>query len=498
MRPARSWSWVASLSAIAVGLAGCDLAPAYQPPNLTVPAHYQEVGAWTPATPADAAPRGDWWTLFGDPTLNALERQVDQANPNLAAAVASYDASRAYAAEAASALYPSLGALGTTSFNRQSVRRPTRGPGPNEFGDNALGLAGFYQIDFWGQVRNEVAAGRAQAQASAANLAVARLGLQAELANDYLILRGLDAQLNLLDQTVIAYEKAVELTTARHSGGASSGLDVDRAMTQLASAKAQISDVAGQRALYEHAIASLIGQSASDFRLAPALMRAAIPAVPAGVPSTLLQRRPDIAAAERQAYAANRAIGVAKAAFFPNVTLAPGGGFQNNGEWSLFTIPNSYWTIGPQLALPLFEGGLRHAQLAAAEAQFRVASSTYRATVLKAFQQVEDQLALANHDAQEAIDEAQAVKAAQATTNLSLVRYREGATNYLEVVVAQTAELQAEQTALSLETARQQASVNLVVALGGGWSRTDLPSPGEASRLRDPDTARREGARPAP
>ncbi len=490
-RPMR-WRHLAGFAALAFTAAGCNLAPSYQPPKLTVPGHYKEVGAWTPATPADAAPRGDWWTIFQDPTLDELERQVDLANPTLAAAVASYDASRAYAAEAASFLYPSVGAVGTSSFNRQSVRRPERGSEstPNEFGNNLLGLAAFYEIDFWGQIRNEVASGKARAQASAADLATARLGLQSELADDYIALRGLDAQANLLDETVSAYQRALDLTSARHAGGASSGLDVDRAMTQLQSAKAQVSDVAAQRALYEHAIASLVGRAAPNFSLPPALMRTPIPSIPAGLPAVLLQRRPDIAADERRAYAANRAIGVAKAAFFPNITLMPGGGFQNTGELSLFQVPNTYWTIGPQLALGLFQGGLRHAQLAAAEAQFRLASATYRADVLKAFQQVEDQMALSNHYAQEAINEAKAVQAAQETADLALIRYREGATNYLEVVVAQTAELQAEQSALALETSRQQASVNLVVALGGGWDRRDLPTMDGASHLHDPKTAR--------
>ncbi len=471
---------------LCVAATGCNLAPAYAPPVVTLPAAFKEVGPWGQAEPGDAAPKGAWWTVFQDQTLDALEPQVDAANPTLAAAVAAYDQSRAYAAEASSALLPSVGISGAATYNRQSVNRPTRGGGPNNYDANILSAGAFYEVDFWGQVRNRAAAGRAEAQASAADLATARLSLQVQLANAYFSLRGLDAQAALLTQTVAAYRRALDLTQARHAGGAASGLDVDRASTQLSSAKAQISDVAARRALYEHAIASLIGQSASNFGLPAATLRTRIPAIPAGVPSTLLQRRPDIAAAERRAYEANRLIGVARAAFYPNVTLNPGGGFQNSSEVNLFNVPDTFWSIGPQFTLGLFEGGYRHAVVAQSRAQFRQASAAYRATVLAAFQQVEDQLALANHYAAESKDQADAVASAQATTNLSLIRYREGATNYLDVVTAQAAELQAEQVALNLETERQQASVNLVLALGGGWSTADLPTAGQASHLKAP------------
>lgn len=474
-------------SALCLANAGCNLAPSYAPPSITLPPAYKEIGPWVQAEPEDASSRGVWWTIFQDRTLDALERQVDLANPTLAAAVAAYDQSRAYAAEASSELRPSLGGGGSASYNRQSAHRPERGATQSSnFDANTLSASGYYEVDFWGRVRNRVAAGRAEAQASAADLATARLSLQVQLADTYLSLRGLDAQAQLLNQTVAAYQRALQLTAARHSGGASSGLDVDRASTLLSSAKAQVSDVAARRALYEHAIASLVGQPASSFSVPVATMRTRIPVIPAGVPSNLLQRRPDIAAAERRAFEANRLIGVARAAFYPNVTLNPGGGFQNSSEVNLLTVPDTFWTIGPQFALGLFEGGYRHAVVAQTRAKFRLASAAYRATVLTAFQQVEDQLALANHYAAEAKDQAQAVTSAQSTTNLSLIRYREGATNYLDVVTAQAAELQAEQVALNLETERQQASVNLVMALGGGWSTADLPTAGQASHLKSP------------
>jgi NodT family efflux transporter outer membrane factor (OMF) lipoprotein len=442
-----------------------------------MPGAFKETAGWMQASPADAAPRGDWWTLFQDPVLDGLEARIPSANPTLRAALAAYDQARAYAAEANSALVPSIGATGTNTYNRQSDERPLRGGGqPNEYTANTLTGTANYEFDFWSRVRNLATAGKAEAQAAGADLATAELSLQTQLADDYLALRGLDAQFQLLETTATAYRKALDLTDARHTGGVASGLDVDRAQAQLSSAKAQISDVLAERALYEHAIASLVGAPSSSFTLAPADAERVVPNLPVGVPSELLQRRPDIAAAERRAFAANRQIGVARAAYFPQITLDAVGGWQNSGGQSLLIAPNTLWTIGPQVALTLFDGGLRKAQVAASRAAFERASANYRATVLTAFQQVEDQLALANHYAVEQGDESDAVRATQATTRLSLIRYRDGATNYLDVVTAQTAELQAEQTLLALQTRRQQASVNLVRALGGGWTRADLPT----------------------
>jgi NodT family efflux transporter outer membrane factor (OMF) lipoprotein len=474
-------------AACAAALSGCELAPAYRAPTVTAPTAYKEAGPWTEARPQDAAPHGDWWTAFQDPLLDSLERQVETSNPTLAAALAAYDEARAYAAEAAAARFPTIGASDSNTYNRQSNNRPLRGEHePDIYWANTFGGSANYEIDFWGRVRDLVKAGRAEAQASAADLETARLGLQIDLANDYVNLRGLDAQARLLATTVDAYQRAFDLTKTRHQGGVSSGLDEDRAQGQLSYARAQVSEIAARRALYEHAIASLAGQPAPSFSIAPATTSAIIPLVPAGVPSTLIERRPDIAAAERRAYAANREIGVARAAFFPTISLGGGGGFQNTGGQNLLIAPNTFWTLGPQLALTLFDGGLRRARLAASRAAFRLASAEYRATVLQGFQQVEDQLALANHLASEATDDSDAVKATQATTRLSLVRYREGGANYLEVVTAQTAELQAEQSALALETRRQQASIDLVQALGGGWSRADLPDQARAGRLDRP------------
>lgn len=478
----RTPPWRTLLATVGLlAVAGCNLAPPYVTPSATGPAPfptaYKETPGWMAATPGDDRPRGPWWTPFRDPVLDRLEAQVPTANPTLQAALAAYDQARALAAEAGSYLTPTVGLNGALTTNRQSDQRPLRGGGqPDQYAANTLGATINYEFDFWGRVRNLAAAGEAQAQATAADLATAQLSLEVQLADDYLALRGLDAQNQLLQTTVAAYQRALDLTTARHTGGVASGLDVHRAQAQLSSARAQISDVLAQRALYEHAIAALVGQPASGFALAPAAGDRLIPTLPAGVPSALLQRRPDIAAAERRAFAANRQIGVARAAYFPTISLDTFGGFQNTGGPNLLTAPNSFWTLGPQLAFTLFDGGLRKAQAAAARAAFDLASANYRATVLAAFQQVEDQLALANHYAVEETDEQTAVAAAQATTQLSLIRYREGATNYLDVVTAQAAELQDEQTLLALQTRRQQASVNLVRALGGGWDRADLPS----------------------
>jgi outer membrane protein, multidrug efflux system len=475
----------AALLLCATALGGCDLAPAYAPPPTPAPPAFKEAGVWAPAEPGDGAPRGDWWTAFHDPTLDRLEAQVPAANPTLAAALSAYDQARAFAAQARAADLPTVSAFDHNTYNRQSQERLWRGEHQsNEDPDNMIGASFGYEVDLWGRVRNAVAAGRAQAQAAAADLANAQLSLEAELADDYLRLRGLDAQDRLLRSTVAAYQRALDLTNARHTGGVASGLDVSRAGDQLAAAKAQIDDIAAQRALYEHAIASLTGQPASAFAIPPETAVAQlIPQAPAGVPSTLLQRRPDIAAAERRAFAANREIGVARAAFYPTLNLSAQGGWENTGGNDLLTAPDSFWTVGPQLALTLFDGGRRRAVVAASKAAFSLASANYRSAVLSAFQQVEDQLALAGHYGAEAVNEAAAVRAAQTTTRLSLIRYREGAANYLEVVIAQTAELQAEQTALALQTRRQQASVGLVRALGGGWTAADLPGAKTAGRL---------------
>ncbi len=460
-----------------MGLAGCSLAPAYAPPTVETPVAFKEVGPWSPAAPADAAPRDGWWRVYNDPVLDGLQAQLEAANNGLASAVARYDQARALAAQAGAGLFPEIDFSGVAQALRQSQNRPLRtgGAGPNNYDNEQIALGVNYEIDLWGRLRNLAAASRDQAQASAADLQSAELSLRADLANNYMALRGADAQLKLLKDTVAAYSRAYDLTQARHEGGASSGLDVGRAETQLRTAKAQIYDLAAQRALYEHAIAVLVGKPASAFAVAAVDNGPAIPHVPASAPSALLQRRPDIAAAERRAAAANAQIGVARAALFPTITLGLTGGYQDAGGINLLQAPNSFWTLGPGVVAPVFDEGRRQAAAAAAKAQFNQVSADYRQAVLAAFQNVEDQLALNNQLAGEASEQALAVTAAQKTQDLALTRYQLGAASFLEVVTAQTAALQVEQSALTVQTRRLQASVNLVRALGGGWTTADLP-----------------------
>lgn len=465
--------------ASALLLTGCSLAPAYAPPKVDTPAAFKETGAMTPpAASADAIVRDGWWRVYNDPALDGLETQLAHANASLASAVARYDQARALAAQAQAGLLPEVDYNGALQANRQSKNRPLRlpaGAGPDRYDNDQAGLLVNYELDLWGRIRNLAASGRDQAQASAADLAGIELSLQAELADDYMALRGADAQLRLLTDTVTAYDRAYTLTRDRHQGGAASGLDEDRAETQLRSAKAQIPEVKAQRALYEHAIAVLVGQPASSFAVAASAVDPVAPPTPVTAPSALLQRRPDIAAAERRAAAANAQIGVARAAYFPTITLGLAGGFEDAGGVNLIQAPNSYWTLGPSLVGPLFDAGRRKDAAEAAKAQFAQAAASYRQTVLAAFQDVEDQLALNNQLADEADEQQRAVAAAEKTQDLALTRYRLGAADFLEVVTAQTQALQLEQAALAVRTRRLQATVDLVRALGGGWSTDALP-----------------------
>ncbi len=464
-------------AALSTALAACSLAPAYRTPEVTVPTAFKEAGPWTEAAPADRIRRGAWWQAYGDPLLDRLEAQLETASPTLAQALARYDTFRALAREAQASEYPTLGASASVTRNRQSNNRPTRGANQKDiYSADTLGLVADYELDLWGRVRNTVAAGRADAQASAADLESVRLSLQAELADAYIRLRAADAQAALLADAVQAYDKAYGITEDRFKDGLASDLDVSRAESLLQSTRAQASDIAAQRAVYEHAIASLVGTPASNFAIPAAVVNLALPNPPTGLPSTLLQRRPDVAAAERRAFAANARIGVARAAFYPRIDLLGTGGWQNTALADWLAPGNTYWMLGPQALQILFDGGARKARVEAARAQLAEASAAYQGQVLRAFQDVEDNLATLNDLAVEAGQQDAAVRAADRTQAAALARYQEGAVNYLEVVTAQTADLQARRVSLEVEDRRLQASVNLVRALGGGWTNQDLPA----------------------
>jgi NodT family efflux transporter outer membrane factor (OMF) lipoprotein len=468
---------VALLLLSLTALAGCNLAPAYRQPVVTTPAAYSDMGPWSPASPDDAAPRGAWWTIYNDPVLNGLEARIDASNPTLGAALFQYDQAVQALNEARAAFFPVLDVNASGTQNRQSEGRPLRVGGPDHYEDAQVVGSFSYELDLWGRVRNLVAEGKAQTQASGAQAAAIRLSLEAQLADAYFSLRGLDAQQKLLQETTAAYGHALQLTEYQHAGGEVSGLDVSQAQAQYQAAEAQLQDAIASRALYLHEIASLIGVPAPSFVLTASPNLPLPPPVPVATPSDLLQRRPDIASAERQVAAANAGIGVTRAAFFPSISLGASGGWQaHGGGVNLFDVKNTLWSLGPGLALTLFEGGYRRAANRIAIDQFDAATENYRSVVLTAFQQVEDNLVLCNRLAAEAAREDLAVQAAVQSTNLSMALYQGGAVTYLNVVSAETSQLLAQQTALSIGTRRLQASVNLIQALGGGWTpATPLP-----------------------
>ena len=458
-----------------VGLGACSLAPDYRVPSVPTAPQYKTQGPWSVATPSDQIRRDRWWQVYNDPQLDALQQQLLANNPTLSAALAHYAQAQAFVAQVNSALLPTVKQIGNAQRIRQSDTRPLRASTTDDvYNSGTLGVQIDYEVDLWGRVRNSVAAGTDEAQASLADLASAQLSLQAQLADSYVRLRGLDQQTRLLEQTTQAFSRAVDLTQGLHEGGIVSGLDVARATSQLSSAKSQLKQNTVQRAVLEHAIAALTGASASQFSIAPSAAPLPLPRVPTGVPSTLLQRRPDIAAAERRVAAANARIGVARSAWFPTLTLSAQGGYQSNEFANLLSAPNLFWAIGPSLVTTVFDGGLRQAQVDAAKAATEEAGGKYRAQVLAAFEQVEDNLSIIDGLGSALDDQRAAAQAAQDSENLSLARYKQGAIGYLEVVVAQTAALQAQRSVLDLQTQQLAASVGLVKALGGGWNVSEL------------------------
>jgi NodT family efflux transporter outer membrane factor (OMF) lipoprotein len=457
-------------AALTLLLGACSLAPPLKTPDVPTAVAYKEIGPWTQAQPGDRLPRDSWWMLYDNAELDGLETRLIAGNPTLAAAMANYAEARALADQTRAGLYPSLGLSTGVGRNRDSINAPIRGPTtPTYYNAYTAGGSVSYELDLWGRIRNEVAAGEASAAAAKADLENARLSLIAQLVDDYVQLRSLDRDSAILDATVSAYTRAVGITQQRHDAGIAPGLDVSQAQTQLNTARSQAAQTLAQRALMEHAIAALLGVSASTFSIKPEIVAVKLPQIPSGVPATLLERRPDIAAAQRRMIAANANIGVARAAYFPSFTLGAQGGFQSSAVSNWLSAPSSFWAIGPNALLSVFDGGLRRAQVAQARAEFDSSAANYRGTVVSAFQQVEDSLASLNHYHDAALEEKAAVDAAQRTLDLSMALYKQGATDYLTVVTSQTALLQTQLESLNLDTVQLRASVDLVRALGGGW-----------------------------
>jgi multidrug efflux system outer membrane protein len=454
------------LGGAALALTGCSLAPDYSPPKITAAPAYKEAGPWqTAGTNVPAA--GKWWEIFGDSTLSGLEEKIEAGSPSLAAAAARYAQAAALVRRTRADLFPELDIGGNVDRDRVSANRPLATTGAAKYTNRQIGASLSYELDLFGRIRNSVKASEASAEASASDLAGVRLGLQAQLASAYFDLRGLDARIVLLRQTVAAFQRAFDLTDTRHSGGIASGIDVSRAQSQLSSAKAELESVAIDRARDEHAIAVLIGESPSTFSLPIVDGELAPPAIPASLPSTLLERRPDIAAAERRVAAANAQIGVARAALFPSVTLGAEGGYQAV-RGSLLSASNTFWALGPlSAAMAIFDGGARRANVRISRAQYDEAAANYRETVLTAFREVEDDLAAGRHLIDQERNQREAAVAAERTRDLALTRYRDGAADYLEVTIAQTAALDAERALLDLRAQQLATATDTVRALGG-------------------------------
>lgn len=451
-------------------LGGCSLAPHMKTPAVPAGDSYKETGSWTQAEPADRLPRESWWTLYENPEINELQRQLIDGNPTLAAAFADYAQAKALSDQARAGLFPTIGLNASSDRARESINAPLRVPSnSNYYDNNTLGGSVSYELDLWGRIRNEVEMGRANEAAAAADLENARLSLLSQLVDDYVQLRSLDRTSAILNDAVKAYAHALAITVQRHNAGIAPGLDVSQAQTQLDAARSQTEQNLAARALLEHAIAALLGVSASTFSIRPEIIDIKLPHIPSGVPATLLQRRPDVAAAQRRMIAANANIGVARAAYFPTLTLNGQGGYQSTAFSNWLGAPSTFWAVGPNVLLTVFDGGLRRAQVRQARAEFDAAAANYRSVAISAFQQVEDSLASLNHYHDAAIQEKAAVTAAQRTLDLSMLLYVRGAIDYLNVITAQTALLQAQLQALDLDTLQLRASVNLIRALGGGW-----------------------------
>lgn len=458
--------------------AGCTVGPDYQRPSAPVPAAYKEAG-WKPATPEDTLNRGDWWSVYRDPVLDRLEKQIDISNQTLKAAEAAYVEARAVVAEARAGYFPTLSLTGSGARSGQGSGVFSAGAGRSNASSSTVDLdaTASWDIDLWGRIRRTVESEVANAQASAADIANARLSAQGQLATVYFELRAADEQARLLQDAVSAFSRSLDITRNQFAAGVAAQTDVVTAETQLEQTRAQLIAVGVQRAQFEHAIAALIGKPPAELSIAPAPMPTDVPTTPAGIPSTLLERRPDIAASERLMAASNAEIGVAIAAYYPDLTLSASYGFASSGLANLLNAANRVWSVGPSLSETIFDAGLRNAQVTAAKAAYDQTVANYRQTVLTAFQQVEDELAALRILAQQDAIERNTVRLARQAEQLTLNQYQQGTVAYTAVVTAQTTRLNNEETALSILQSRFVASVALVEALGGGWSATDLPNP---------------------
>ena len=463
----------------------CDKAPKYAKPSVATPPAYKEIAPdtfketndWKFARPSDGVIRSKWWEMFNDPQLNTLEEQLNAANQNIALADANFRAARALVKESRSQYFPTVTTSPSIIVSRQSGAATHSNVSPGRQSVNyTLPFDATWEPDFWGRIRNSVVASASEAQATAADLQNVRLSVEAELAFDYYQLRSLDAEQRLLETTIQAYQQQLELTRVRFQTGIASDEDVAQAETQLKTTQAQATDLGIARAQLEHAIAVLTGQPASTFSLPVAPLAAQPPMVPIGLPSQLLERRPDIAAAERRVAEANAGIGVTKAAFFPSLVLGATGGLESTSIASWFTWPARFFSLGPTLTQTLFDKGRRAAATEASRAQYDATVASYRQTVLTSFQEVEDNLAALRILSHELDEQNDAVASAQRALSLSTERYKSGIDSYLSVITAQATLLNNQRTAVNLQAQRMTASVELIKALGGGWNASELPT----------------------
>ena len=485
----------------------CDKAPKYKVPPVQTPPAYKEITPenfketdnWKFAQPKDDVIRGKWWETFNDPQLNALEEQVDISNQNIALADANFRAARAVVKQSRSQYFPTVTTSPSIVVSRSSsgLRQSNISAG-RVVTDYSLPFDVSWEPDLWGRIRNTVSASASEAQATAADLENVRLSVQAELAFDYYEVRSLDAQKQLLDATVAAYQQELDLTRVRLQTGIASDEDVAQAETQLETTQAQATDLGIERAQLEHAIALLTGRPASTFSLSFAPLQAEPPPIPIGLPSQLLERRPDIAAAERRVAEANAQIGVTKAAFFPALTLSAAAGFESSSIASWFTWPARFFSVGPTLAQTLFDKGKRAAANEEAHAQYDGTVANYRQTVLTAFQEVEDNLAALRILSDELKQQDSAVKSSERTFSLANERYKSGIDSYLNVITAQTTLLTNQRTAVNLRMQQMTASVELIKALGGGWDAKQLPTPKELTTKTPQPTPQEPFATPTP